>query len=95
MSFTFSRQLILALSFLVAFPSWALANSNEQSVIVLGSNLSGLSAAYELQKAGLKVTVLSQDSTIGTPEYNFDDKFINATAVPASPNAFHSQVHGY
>ena len=95
MSFTFSRQLILALSFLMAFPSWAVTNSNEQSVIVLGSGLSGLSAAYQLQKADLKVTVLSQDNTIGTPEYSFDDKFINATTIPDSPDVFHNQVHGY
>ena len=95
MSFTFSRQFILALSFLVVFPSWAWANTKEQSVIVIGSGLSGLSAAYELQKAGMKVTVLSQDSAAGTPEYSFDDTFINATEIPVAPHAFHKQVHGY
>ena len=95
MSFTFFRQLILTLSFMVIFPSWAWANTKEESVIVLGSGLSGLSAAYELQKAGVKVTVLSQDSALGIPEYSFDDNFINATEVPVKPHAFHSQVHGY
>ena len=91
----FSRHLILALSILVISPSWGLSNSNEPSAIVIGAGLSGLSAAYELQKAGVAVTVLSQYSVIGIPEYSFNGEFINATEIPTVPNAFHTQVHGY
>ncbi len=91
----FSRQLILALSILVISPSWGLTNSNEPSAIVIGASLSGLSAAFELQKAGVAVTVLSQNNAVGIPEYSFNGEFINATEIPTEPNAFHTQIHGY
>jgi monoamine oxidase len=95
MPFVFFRHLILALSLLVISNTWASKQSHEPSVIIIGSGVSGLSAAHELQSAGIAVTVLSQDTTIGNPEYSFDDQFINASISPLEANAFHNQIHGY
>lgn len=47
-------------------------NSNKQHVTIVGGGFTGLSAAYELAKVGIKVTVLEADGEIGGLASAFD-----------------------
>ena len=73
------------------------------SAIIIGADLTGLSAAYELQKSGIKVTVLTEHDSVGKPEYSFTRHFLDATTPytdisypnTSQQDALHEQVHGY
>ncbi|MCF6437245.1 FAD-dependent oxidoreductase [Pseudoalteromonas sp. MMG022] len=67
---TFTSLLLLLLSacgdsYEIGYPVDSLNPSTEKTAIVVGAGLSGLSAAYELEQIGFKVTVLEARDRIG------------------------------
>jgi len=103
MPLTPSRILMLALLLFTSLSSSANSIKNEQSVIIIGAGLTGLSAALELQESGLEVTVLEASAHMAKPVYSFSSDFIqglgdNATPIQSDDIRYekvHEQVHGY
>ena len=106
MPITPSRILMLTLLLFTCLSSWAVSSQNKPSVIVIGAGLTGLSAAIELQKSGLEVTVLEASAHTGKPVYSFTSDFIqadvNAQKMPTNEllheevhEQIHGQIHGY
>ncbi len=103
MPFISSRILMLALLLFTSLTSSAISIKNEQSVIVIGAGLTGLSAALELQESGLQVTVLEAGAHMAKPVYSFSSDFIQGLGDNSRPiqsddiryEKEHEQVHGY
>ncbi|MEH6345268.1 MAG: FAD-dependent oxidoreductase [Bermanella sp.] len=106
MPVTPSRILMLTLLLFTCLSSWSTPPKDKSSVIVIGAGLTGLSAAIELQKSGLLVTVLEASAHTGKPVYSFTSDFIQAdTDVKNMPSdellneevheQIHGQIHGY
>ena len=91
------QRIAIGLLMIMGLSSAALA---KQKAVVVGAGLAGLTAAYELEQAGYKVTVLEARDRIGGRVYSYSGDFENGQRAEAGGELLdgthvHQQIHGY